>query len=122
MSSALLSEILKELSPYPLVQIFAVVMMGMFGLLGIWAWKQGEKDRKSGLGQSNVEIPTFLVIGPARDAIESIHHISEATRQSNERLERIGELLTESASDHKAQKEVLSDILRHISSGHVKSK
>ena len=80
-----LVEGIKALKDLPLPEALVLIC---FAFVGWMVYRKGEKDRRM-LGPSAIEVPLFLLSGPLADAMESVHHVSEQSRVTNELLREI---------------------------------
>jgi hypothetical protein len=98
----LLADALKALAAYPPVAAAAaLVVLGG----GVWLMIRGERDRKSNGGSQ--ALPGWALYGPVSDALRSVHHISEQGRETNQLLNRIEDLLKETAKEQREQTQLL---------------
>lgn len=84
----LLTEALKALAGYPIIQGAVAVMVL---LVGVHVMRRGERDRKSngnGNGNGAVVIPGWIVSGPVHDALSAIHDMNEQSRKQVDLLTR----------------------------------
>lgn len=84
----LLTEALKALAGYPIIQGAVAVMVL---LVGVHVMRRGERDRKSngnGNGNGTTAIPGWVLVGPVAEVMAEIHKMSEQSRKGNDLLER----------------------------------
>jgi hypothetical protein len=102
----LIADALRALAAYPPVAAAAaLVVIGG----GVWLMVRGERDRKSG-GNGSQLLPAWSLYGPAHEAMESIHNISEQGRESIRVLERIENLLAEILKEQREQRQTIEMI------------
>lgn len=78
----------------------------MAGVVGISAWRRGEKDRKTMAGNT-MEIPIYLVSGPIADAIREMHDMSEGVRDINEKYQRALDVQAQVLQEMRRQTQLL---------------
>jgi len=86
--SDLINETLRVLAPWPVAQGFFIIVIAFMGFMAI---RRGDRDRRAGVSQRNVEMPMYLMGGPVHDAIGAIHDIAEESRKISTMLKNIDE-------------------------------
>lgn len=98
----LLDNALKALAAYPPLAAFAA--LGIIGA-GVWLIFRGERDRKKNNGSQS--LPAWSLFGPAHDAMQSVHNISENSRS-------LVKLCEEMAKEKREQTQLLEDIRNNL--------
>lgn len=101
-----LSEALKALSGYPIIQATVAILV-LFA--GIYLWRRAELDRKTS-GPAAQAMPAWTLYGPAHDAMLAIHAIAEQGRATNHILERIEDTLSDISKDQRETKQTIEMI------------
>lgn len=99
------TEAFKSLGSFPLVQA-ALALLIVLG--GVVALMRGNRERGSASG--NGAIPPYLMMGPAHDAMVSMHAIAEQSRRQNDLLERQLHLLEKIADEERLTNSLLEMI------------
>jgi hypothetical protein len=116
----LLTEILKSLSTYPIIEAAgAILILTVFGPLII---RRGERDNRRIMEEGAIVTerggaPYYLLISPVSDAFGAIHDIAEQSRTANALAQRIIELHQGHANELRKQTEAhekIKDNLRTI--------
>src|ERR1700675_3470731 len=98
------TEALKSLGAFPIVQA-AVALLVL--LAGIWLMRRGERDKKI---EAPDQIPQWIMMGPAHDAIGAVHDIAEQCRRNTELLGRIEEHSRQTAEEARRNTGILEMI------------
>ena len=101
------TEALKSLGAFPLIQLaFAILIVGG----GVYAAMRGTRDKNG----SPPAIPQWLMMGPAHDAMRSVHEIAEQGRVIIHVLERIENEAKTIAKEQREQTQLL-ELIRNES-------
>ena len=99
----MVSEAIKALGPYPLVQGAAVIII-LLG--GIYLMSRGSKDS----GTIRESIPQWQLMGPFHDMMAAVHDIAEEAHQNNKTMERIEVIFRDILREIEKIKAVVEDI------------
>jgi hypothetical protein len=115
--SSVIKEIFEALSPTGQL-VFGALIIGLGAFFIVRGWLEGRKPQEAaanGLGN----IPTWIMVGPMHDMMQSVHGMADRSRQQTAILRENQTILAEHAKKqtdiHLANQAILRDIAKELS-------